>query len=216
MNKLFLLMMAFCAVTMYAQTKEPEIQEFEYEGGQYRGEALNGKPHGIGILYYASTDPRMKYSGYYVNGERMGLGIMYWRNSDLYEGNWENGMENGEGTCVYANGDKYVGHWKDGEPCGEGTCIYANGDKYVGHWENGLWNGKGCYSHEGHDYVLVWKSLQDLNFLKIEGHAGEGNVQVSILFNPIFKDGKTENIGEAELNRYAMRTFKKYVNKNTK
>ena len=36
-------MMALCAVTMNAQTKEPEIQEFEHDGGIYRGESLNGK-----------------------------------------------------------------------------------------------------------------------------------------------------------------------------
>lgn len=36
-------MMALCVATMYSQTKEPEIQEFEHDGGIYRGESLNGK-----------------------------------------------------------------------------------------------------------------------------------------------------------------------------
>lgn len=36
-------MMALCAITLHAQTKELEIQEFEYDGGIYRGESLNGK-----------------------------------------------------------------------------------------------------------------------------------------------------------------------------
>ena len=35
--------MALCVVTMYFQTKEPEIQEFEHDGDIYRGESLNGK-----------------------------------------------------------------------------------------------------------------------------------------------------------------------------
>ena len=96
-------MMALCAITLNAQTKEPDIQEFEYDGGIFRGEALNGKPHGMGkITYYnTSIDPRMEYRGYFVNGKRHGEGEMYWRNGDLYVGNWEDGMENGEGECIY-------------------------------------------------------------------------------------------------------------------
>lgn len=206
-------MMALCAVTMYAQTKVPKTQEFEYDGGIYRGEALNGKPHGMGILTYASTDPRYKYNGYWKEGKRQGEGIMYWRNGDQYAGNWANGMENGEGDCMYANGDKYVGQWKDGEPSGEGTCIYANGDKYVGHWENGLWNGKGCYSKDGRDYNLVWKSCIEHNSLKIEGRDDAGNINVSILFETFAKD-KADNIGGTELNRSVIRTFKKFVNRS--
>ncbi len=98
MRKLFVIMMALCAITMYAQTKEPETQEFEYDGGIYRGEALNGKPHGMGriIYYHTSIDPRMEYCGYFKNGKRHGEGVMYWRDGDQYAGSWENGMENGE------------------------------------------------------------------------------------------------------------------------
>ena len=208
-------MMALCAVTQYAQTKEPIIQELEYDGGIYRGETLNGKPHGKGLIFYASTDPRYKFNGYWKDGKRHGKGLMEWRNGDQYVGNWGNGMENGEGECMYANGDKYAGYWKNGEPSGEGTCIYANGNKYVGHWENGIWNGKGCYSTDAHDYNLVWKSSIERNCLKIEGRDDAGNIHVSILFTNSVKD-KTGNIGDTELNRSVMRTFKKFVNKSTR
>lgn len=218
MKRLFFLIMALSTFIMYGQAQEREelrfkhtYIKFEYDDGKYMGEALNGKPHGEGLIFYdESIDPiRMRYAGSWVDGKRQGKGVMRWRNGDTYDGYWENGLENGEGKCYYANGDKYVGEWKDGEENGEGTCYYADGSKYEGHWENGLWNGKGCYTRDDRIYELTWTSKIEQNTMKIVGKDENGNSTFVLYWS---MSDAPENIGAVELHKSYMRRFKKYVN----
>jgi len=136
MRKAIILIMTFCVISTFGQTKDSIVQGLEYDGGIYTGEVQNGKPHGIGRMVYASDDPARF----------------------VYEGSWENGKRHGHGIMILKNHDVYKGDWKDDVEHGEGTCDYSNGDKYVGNWENGLWNGRGHYIHDGHDYIGFWKS----------------------------------------------------------
>eukprot|EP00918_Siedleckia_nematoides_P032693 GHVU01070989.1.p1 GENE.GHVU01070989.1~~GHVU01070989.1.p1 ORF type:complete len:139 (+),score=18.19 GHVU01070989.1:53-418(+) len=63
--------------------------EIDYENGTYKGDVMNGLPHGLGV----------------------------WRNSDEtldYEGEWLNGLRNGLGIERYSGGTvKYAGEWLD-------------------------------------------------------------------------------------------------------
>jgi hypothetical protein len=76
---------------------------------QYKGEFLNGKSHGFGVMNVLHPD----FKGH------------------KYVGEFKDGKYNGQGTYTDANGNKYVGEYKDGKYNGQGTYTYANGDKYV-------------------------------------------------------------------------------------
>ena len=67
---------------------------------QYIGETKNGKPHGLGILYWIDKD--------YV----------------LYRGQWKDGLFHGEGYHDDHHFD-YDGVWKDGKKHGKGIVYDA-------------------------------------------------------------------------------------------
>ena len=121
-------------------------QELALSGGVYLGDAIAGKPHGVGT--------------YHMN------------NGDRYEGSWNAGRKHGQGTFYYSNGDSWSGEWIGDRPCNgsgkyhctgsdgktseclEGTLknsrLSGEGKKYVdgrvvreGSFENGVLNGQG-------------------------------------------------------------------------
>lgn len=101
-------------------------------GTFYRGEQLNGRPHGQGR----------------EEGEWDRL---------IYEGGWKNGLRDGFGTdydflkqvreCNLM--DKYEGEWKEGKPHGEGKAYmvdcYSSETRlvYEGKWSGGNFHGEG-------------------------------------------------------------------------
>jgi len=96
--------------------------EFTYdEGNVYKGEFVNGEPHGKG-------------SSLMVNG-------------DGYEGQWQNGMPNGNGTYTSDNGTRrYEGKFLDGKPHGKGIMISKEGSVYRGEFSYGNPINDGSYT----------------------------------------------------------------------
>ena len=73
------------------------MEKFEYEGGIYEGEAINGVPNGQGKLTYS--------------------------NGTTYEGAFKNGVPNGLGTFTDGDGHAINFEWKDGKaPNGMTPC----------------------------------------------------------------------------------------------
>ena len=65
----------------------------------YKGEVLDGKYEGRGILY--DKEGYIIYDGYFQNNKYNGFGNMYQRNKLVYEGFFENGEKNGKGILYY-------------------------------------------------------------------------------------------------------------------
>jgi hypothetical protein len=77
----------------------------------YKGEVVDGKPNGQGIVVY---------SGY------------------RYEGQFKDGKPNGQGVRIWYDGSRYEGAWKDNRESGLGKETAADGSLiYEGQWENG-------------------------------------------------------------------------------
>lgn len=90
-------------------TYEMESQVFDYE-------SLKESPS-FGIKRYKDSI----YRGELVNGKRSGLGVIQYRTARIYEGQWLNDNRNGRGMERYSNGNKYEGDFKNNKPHGKGV-----------------------------------------------------------------------------------------------
>jgi hypothetical protein len=117
---------------------ESDVREknewYEYSPGiLYKGEWLNGVPHGNGIAEFLE-DPDTKTSHSFVIGE------------------FVNGHIQGRAIQVYdrdENEDKisfYEGDFKDSNQDGNGTYHYGCGSCYVGEFRNGYYEGNGRFT----------------------------------------------------------------------
>lgn len=108
----------------------PNFPILDYNGGVYKGQFKNGKPHGFGI---------------FVDGQKNG-----------YQGWWENGLQRGHGRWVFTNGEIYDG-MIEAPTSGSGDSKFGNGVRqgwgmymdskreviYNGNWENNKRSGNG-------------------------------------------------------------------------
>lgn len=104
------------------------------EGNDYKGEVLNGMPHGKGVLSYSNGT---KYVGKFVNGKAYGKGTITYASLERYKGDWENDLPHGRGVFTWPSGSKYKGEFRDGKFHGKGTLTDKDGWKYSGIYVNG-------------------------------------------------------------------------------
>lgn len=125
------------------------------DGGSYRGEWVNGVPHGFGT----STDPSgAEYIGSFFEGIPHGRGSHTWPNGQRYEGEYQHGKQHG---CVFS----WHGCGRVFPFCGGGGCLlflsvlttrhganqrfgkwtHSSGDNYEGYWANDVRHGQGSY-----------------------------------------------------------------------
>ncbi|HUX91287.1 MAG TPA: hypothetical protein VMV48_11435 [Gallionellaceae bacterium] len=130
----------------------------------YRGQTLNGYPHGTGKKYWpdgskyegqwtngamdgngALTMPDgRRYEGSFVNGEMSGQGSMQYVDGSSYEGAWFKGERSGQGRLKFADQSQYSGNWSSNVQSGQGTQEYSNGNVFMGNFANGQQNGEGA------------------------------------------------------------------------
>eukprot|EP00111_Clytia_hemisphaerica_P004026 TCONS_00011537-protein len=114
------------------------------DGSCYEGETLKGLRHGQGI--FKCADGAKSYKGQWVEGKRNGKGILYYdaMGTSYYDGQWKDNQKEGNGTRRYRNGNTYQGQWKNNIREGMGTMRwYDLGQEYTGVWLNGLQCGHG-------------------------------------------------------------------------
>ena len=72
--------------------------KIKYENGEYyKGDILNGKAYGKGILYYKNG--KKKYEGNFINDKKEGKGLFYYKNGKKkYDGEFINNKAEGEGV----------------------------------------------------------------------------------------------------------------------
>jgi hypothetical protein len=121
-------------------------RKFENARYKYKGEWLNGVPHGKGIQEVCSTDGD-KHSiiiGNFVNGVAHGYAIQIFDQDDdevmtpYYKGNFKKGRYNGHGEYHWGTGSYYKGEFKKDEFHGNGVQYFVlSGKHYIGAYEKG-------------------------------------------------------------------------------
>ena len=97
----------------------------------YKGEWLNGLPHGRGMKEFieANGDNKRDHSiiiGNFVNGKTHGRAIQVYDMADYetkmtyYEGDYENNYQHGKGMYHFGNGSYYMGEFNNGKYEGKG------------------------------------------------------------------------------------------------
>jgi hypothetical protein len=110
----------------------------------YKGETLNGEPHGYGI---ETCPDGSRYEGTYLKGVREGQGIYVWPDKSCYKGSFKNGFMAGFGIFQWPTGNKYEGMWKESKMHGEGKYTWNNGNTYSGGYCEGLKHGEGVFQY---------------------------------------------------------------------
>lgn len=120
------------------------------EGRRYRGDLLDGKPHGVGKEVWPDGS---SYEGMYHFGTRTGEGVFVWPDKSVYRGNFIDNEMQGYGIFEWGNGNKYEGMWNKSKMHGEGKYTWNNGNQYVGNYFEGLKHGEGNFIY--HDGRIV-------------------------------------------------------------
>lgn len=79
-------------------------EEYSMESQLFDYSALTKQPN-FGIKRYNDSI----YRGELVNNKRQGLGVMVYRKARIYEGEWDRDARNGQGMERYSNGNRYEG-----------------------------------------------------------------------------------------------------------
>ncbi|KAJ3340068.1 hypothetical protein HDU93_007410 [Gonapodya sp. JEL0774] len=117
------------------------------DGSSYRGGVRDGLRNGNGVFTCTSREAR--YKGDWLNGKHHGYGVLVYEGSGncYYEGEWVDGVKSGKGVMHYASGNLYDGEWLDNQKHGKGKMLWKDRDEvYVGDWENGVQSGTGVYT----------------------------------------------------------------------
>ena len=137
---------SFQATSQKSEAPSLHNREIALANGVYLGDAIAGKPHGVGTYHIANGD---RYEGSWNAGKMHGQGTFFYSNGDSWSGEWNNDKPwNGSGRYCTTNSEtKSVrcteGTFKNGSLSGEGK-IYLNGNVIrEGFFENGKLNGQG-------------------------------------------------------------------------
>ena len=150
-----LFVLAGCNV---GETNTTTIYNGEY---CYRGEMLNGKRNGYGVL---SIGDSIVYSGVWKNGKRNGYGTItdslgrkitaLWNADTIVTGTRRDTLgtyhgefnklliAEGHGTFVAEDGSFYTGQWKNGKRNGFGCGVTVNGKVKAGDWRSDRYRGE--------------------------------------------------------------------------
>lgn len=114
--------------------------------GTYRGQCVDGLPHGAGIVSYFNGN---KLDGTFDKGVIKGEGTLRLAAGDVYTGPIVEGKREGKGSYKWARGSSYVGQWSDDMRNGQGVFTWNNGSRFEGEFrDNKRYNGK-FYSNNG-------------------------------------------------------------------
>ena len=127
------LALLYAPISPEAWTEQSESIEYVMESKVFDYELLKQAPD-FGMKQYNDA----VYRGELVNGKRHGIGVMQYRKARVYEGQWQNDARSGRGMERYSNGNRYEGDFLKGKPHGKGLYTWANSEVYEGEWAHGL------------------------------------------------------------------------------
>jgi hypothetical protein len=123
-------------------TKVENFAVKQYKDSVYRGEVVDNKRHGLGVIVY--NNGRV-YEGSWLFDKRHGKGYEKFSNGNTYLGDYTNGRVDGKGLYSWANGETYDGEWSEGIKHGYGVWKGNNGDSYMGQWHQNKAHGYGVH-----------------------------------------------------------------------
>jgi len=138
----------------------------DLNAGLYEGEVRGRKrfgdtqvPHGVGTIYYFTTDKynRVNYTGDWVNGQREGNGSTSFKDGAVYQGGYEQGLEAGAGFIRYENGNTLDAQFVAGKIQGHGVFRYASGDQREGFFKDNILDGQVIFTRsDGLTVIEQW------------------------------------------------------------
>lgn len=146
-------------------TQEPLGKEVWIDGSVYQGEYYQGKKHGIGV--YKWPDQSV-YEGQWKNNCLNGYGVYYFSNHRAYLGEWKNNEKEGFGEFVWQD-KRYIGYYQNDKKDGFGIYYWKNVNKaFIGFWKKGRQDGFGKYMTANKKKYGLWKSENEIEWLKPE------------------------------------------------
>lgn len=109
------------------------------DGGQYRGELVNGLLQGAGRLDYRNGS---WFVGQFKDGLLEGPGEWQGPGGEHYQGEFHEGMFHGQGVLTYSDGSRYEGGFARNRFNGEGV-LEQPGQRYQGEFRDDHFNGLG-------------------------------------------------------------------------
>jgi len=109
------------------------------DGGQYRGEVVDGLLQGPGRLDYRNGS---WFVGSFKDGMLEGAGEWQGPGGEHYLGDFHEGMFHGQGTLTYSDGSRYQGGFERNRFSGEGL-LEQGGQRYQGEFLNDRFHGLG-------------------------------------------------------------------------
>ena len=178
------------------------------DGRTYRGEWLDGKPHGHGEETLPTGE---RYRGEWREGRRHGKGELTLPDGSRFVGDFVNGVREGSGTLNAEDG-VYIGQWLGDVPHGPGVFAAPDGERYEGDWQLGERSGYGRHvTAEGVFYEGDWHDDQPHGFGRLEApeggsYAGEwrrgrqsgygrGEGPPGLVYEGIWVDGERQGFG---------------------
>ena len=101
------------------------INNLEKEKIKFKGNLLNRKYEGRGILYDKYSG-NIKYNGFFKNGKYDGFGLLYENENLKYQGFFNNGYYDGKGILYKRNKKIYDGYFKQNKYEGIGIEYFSN------------------------------------------------------------------------------------------
>lgn len=157
----------------------------DLNAGLYEGEVRGRKrfgdtqvPHGVGTIYYFTTDKynRVNYTGEWVGGEREGNGTTSFRDGAVYTGQYRSGLEHGQGFITYPNGNSLDAEFIAGKIMGHGVFRYASGDQREGFFRDNILEGQVIFTRsDGTTVIEKWSKGE-----KTEVNTGDKDTLISL------------------------------------
>lgn len=146
-------------------------REIALDNGVYLGDAIAGKPHGIGTYHISNGD---RYEGSWNAGRMHGQGTFFYSNGDSWSGEWYQNMPwNGNGKYrlkINNTYKRFEGTMQNGHLSGEGKIYFYDSKLQKGfymsegHFENGKLNGQGtAYKPTGESCTGEFKNGRPWN-----------------------------------------------------
>lgn len=146
--------------SLQSSKKEDLLQSTD--GQRYKGDLVNGKPHGYGVF---KTADGARYEGQWDQGQRSGKGKYVDASGATYEGQWKEHDKSGKGVESYPDKARYEGDFLKGCKHGVGKYTTSTGATYEGQFVKDKYDGEGTYDFtSGRKYIGQWKRGQ------MEGH----------------------------------------------
>ena len=131
----------------------------------------------VETIEYSDDCCNLVYKGEVINGKPWGRGLMYYKEGSLHLGEWVNGIRNGHGRHTFSETDTKMwieGTWKDDLLEGNATATYKDGSTSFGIFKNDA-----AVYYVFNFPPDNWRVNSSVTVKNAELHQGTGNITYS-------------------------------------